>query len=83
MKRFGYLSATDSVSLLLGYAWDFNTAFGPMILYAIVSEVSIGALFLAGLLPGLILASVFAVFCIIQGSRRQGQKRLSARRFRR
>ena len=45
-----------------------------MILYAIVSEVSIGALFLAGLLPGLILASVFAVFCIIQGSRRQGQK---------
>ena len=35
-------------------------------------RVSIGALFLAGLLPGLILASVFAVFCIIQGSRRQG-----------
>ena len=75
MKRFGYperdglgvIAAGGTLRILIPPS-------GPMILYAIVSEVSIGALFLAGLLPGLILASVFAVFCIIQGSRRQGQK---------
>ena len=75
MKRFGYperdglgvIAAGGTLGILIPPS-------GPMILYAIVSEVSIGALFLAGLLPGLILAAVFAVFCIIQGSRRQGQK---------
>ena len=75
MKRFGYperdglgvIAAGGTLGILIPPS-------GPMILYAIVSEVSIGALFLAGLLPGLILASVFAVFCIVQGSRRQGQK---------
>jgi C4-dicarboxylate transporter DctM subunit len=75
MKRFGYperdglgvIAAGGTLGILIPPS-------GPMILYAIVSEVSIGALFLAGLLPGLILASVFAVFCIIQGSHRQGQK---------
>ena len=75
MKRFGYperdglgvIAAGGTLGILIPPS-------GPMILYAIVSEVSIGALFLAGLLPGLILASVFAIFCIIQGSRRQGQK---------
>ena len=75
MKRFGYperdglgvIAAGGTLGILIPPS-------GPMILYAIVSEVSIGALFLAGLLPGLILAALFAVFCIIQGSRRQGQK---------
>ena len=75
MKRFGYperdglgvIAAGGTLGILIPPS-------GPMILYAIVSEVSIGALFLAGLLPGLILAFVFAIFCIIQGSRRQGQK---------
>ena len=75
MKRFGYperdglgvIAAGGTLGILIPPS-------GPMILYAIVSEVSIGALFLAGLLPGLILAGVFAVFCIIQGTRRQGQK---------
>ena len=75
MKRFGYperdglgvIAAGGTLGILIPPS-------GPMILYAIVSEVSIGALFLAGLLPGLILAGVFAIFCIIQGSRRQGQK---------
>jgi len=75
MKRFGYperdglgvIAAGGTLGILIPPS-------GPMILYAIVSEVSIGALFLAGLLPGLILAGVFAVFCIIQGSRRKGLK---------
>ena len=75
MKRFGY-PERDGLGVIAagGTLGILIPSSGPMILYAIVSEVSIGALFLAGLLPGLILASVFAVFCIIQGSRRQGQK---------
>jgi tripartite ATP-independent transporter DctM subunit len=35
----------------------------PMILYALVSNVSVGALFLAGVLPGLMLAAGFILVC--------------------
>lgn len=35
----------------------------PMILYALVSNVSVGALFLAGVLPGLMLAAGFLLVC--------------------
>ena len=37
----------------------------PMILYALVSNVSVGALFLAGVLPGLMLASGFILVCYL------------------
>ncbi|MEP5729956.1 MAG: TRAP transporter large permease [Sulfitobacter sp.] len=36
-----------------------------MIVWAVLTEISIGALFIAGLLPGLILASLFCAYCII------------------
>ncbi|MBT0957233.1 TRAP transporter large permease [Alphaproteobacteria bacterium KMM 3653] len=36
-----------------------------MIIWAVLTEISIGALFVAGLLPGLILASLFCAYCII------------------
>jgi C4-dicarboxylate transporter DctM subunit len=42
---------------------------GPMILYAIVSEVSIGALFLAGIVPGILLALIFSLYCVFEGNR--------------
>lgn len=35
----------------------------PMILYALVSNVSVGALFLAGVLPGIMLAAGFLLVC--------------------
>lgn len=35
----------------------------PMILYALVSNVSVGALFVAGVLPGLMLAAGFLLVC--------------------
>ncbi|MEP2530010.1 TRAP transporter large permease [Shimia sp.] len=35
-----------------------------MIVWAVLTEISIGALFVAGLLPGLILASLFCAYCI-------------------
>ncbi len=37
---------------------------GPMILYGVVSDTSIGALFVAGMLPGLMLAAIFAVYAM-------------------
>ena len=36
-----------------------------MILYAIVSEASIGALFLAGIIPGLLMALIFSLYCVL------------------
>jgi tripartite ATP-independent transporter DctM subunit len=41
----------------------------PMILYAVVSGVSIGDLFMAGILPGLIMAASFIVICWWQARR--------------
>jgi C4-dicarboxylate transporter DctM subunit len=39
----------------------------PMILYGALSEQSIGALFIAGLLPGLILAGFFSIYSAMDG----------------
>lgn len=36
-----------------------------MIIWAVLTEISIGALFIAGLVPGLLLASFFIGYCII------------------
>ena len=36
----------------------------PMVLYGVVSDTSIGALFMAGVFPGLMLAFFFAVWCV-------------------
>jgi C4-dicarboxylate transporter DctM subunit len=41
-----------------------------------VTETSIGALFLAGVIPGLILALIFSLFCVIQGVMRKDVERL-------
>jgi C4-dicarboxylate transporter DctM subunit len=46
---------------------------GPMVLFGVVSDTSIGALFIAGIVPGLMLALIFAVYCMTAakfGSRR-------------
>ena len=50
---------------------------GPLILYAIVTETSIGALFLAGVIPGVIIAFIFAGFCAVQAVWRADTERLS------
>ncbi len=42
---------------------------GPMILYSIVTDASIGALFLAGLIPGLLIALLFSAYCVISAYR--------------
>jgi len=48
---------------------------GPMILYAVVSDTSIGALFMAGLVPGLMVAALFAVYAMLS-AKGQGAQRL-------
>jgi len=37
---------------------------GPMVLFGVVSDTSIGALFMAGVVPGLMLAIIFAIYCM-------------------
>jgi C4-dicarboxylate transporter DctM subunit len=37
---------------------------GPMVLYGVISDTSIGQLFMAGVVPGLLIAAIFATWCI-------------------
>jgi len=39
---------------------------GPMVLFGVVSDTSIGALFMAGVIPGLMLALIFAIYCMTE-----------------
>jgi C4-dicarboxylate transporter DctM subunit len=43
----------------------------PMVLYGFVSDTSIGALFMAGVLPGIMLAVIFAIYCMWLEARRE------------
>ncbi|MEN2980420.1 TRAP transporter large permease [Tistrella bauzanensis] len=36
---------------------------GPMVLYGVISDTSIGGLFMAGILPGVMIAALFALWC--------------------
>ena len=37
---------------------------GPMVLYGVITESSIGALFVAGMVPGVMLAIIFSLWCM-------------------
>ena len=77
MKRFGYRpSDTYGVIAAGGTLGILIPPSGPLILYAIVSETSIGALFIAGLIPGVLMATLFALYCVAQGYAREGQRRI-------
>jgi C4-dicarboxylate transporter DctM subunit len=68
MQRFGYrASDTYGVVAAGGTLGILIPPSGPMILYAIVTESSIGALFLAGVLPGLMMAGLFAGWASFRG----------------
>jgi C4-dicarboxylate transporter DctM subunit len=71
MKRFGY-PTRDALGVVAagGTLGILIPPSGPMILYAIVSEASIGALFLAGIVPGILLALIFAAWCMVQAPAR-------------
>lgn len=69
MQRYGYsrrsalgvVAAGGTLGILIPPS-------GPMILYAIVSEASIGGLFLAGIIPGLLLALLFSIYAMTEAS---------------
>ncbi len=52
----------------------------PMVLYGVVADASIGALFMAGILPGLMLAGIFAFYCMATEWRRERRLGTRARR---
>ncbi len=52
---FGVVGAGGTLGILIPPS-------GPMILYGVISDTSIGQLFIAGLLPGLLIAGLFALF---------------------
>jgi C4-dicarboxylate transporter DctM subunit len=67
MRRFGYRPRdTYGVIAAGGTLGILIPPSGPMILYAIVTNASIGALFLAGIVPGLMIAAIFAAYSWLQ-----------------
>ena len=73
MIRYGY-RARDAYGVIAagGTLGILIPPSGPMILYSVVSDASIGALFLAGVIPGLLIALAFAIFSWLQ-ARAHGQ----------
>jgi len=65
---YGVLAAGGTLGILIPPS-------GPMILYGVIADVSIGALFIAGILPGLLLAALFAIYCVIEALVRGGGER--------
>ena len=66
MKRYNYRpSYSYGVIAAGGTLGILIPPSGPLILYAIVTEASIGALFLAGLIPGIMMALIFAAWAMI------------------
>ncbi|MCG8652592.1 MAG: TRAP transporter large permease subunit, partial [Pirellulales bacterium] len=76
MKRYGYRDR-DSYGVIAagGTLGILIPPSAPLIIYAVVTESSIGALFLAGLIPGIMMALIFALFCVASAAGRPGQKR--------
>jgi tripartite ATP-independent transporter DctM subunit len=63
----GYAAAITAASATIGPIIPPSI---PMVLYALVSNASIGALFLAGILPGLIMGAVLMVMNYVISTRR-------------
>lgn len=57
-KAYGLVAAGGTLGILIPPS-------GPMVLYGVTTDTSIGALFMAGVVPGLLLAGVFAVYAMV------------------
>ncbi|MGX1305428.1 C4-dicarboxylate transporter DctM subunit [Amorphus suaedae] len=70
MRRYGYSTSRAAGAVAGGGTLGILIPpSGPMILYAVVSNASIGALFIAGILPGLLLAAIFALYVAVSSWR--------------
>lgn len=75
MIRFGYdpkmaygvVAAGGTLGILIPPS-------GPMVLYGVVAEASIGGLFMAGIIPGLLMAGIFIAWCM--GASAFGRRRM-------
>ncbi|MCB1342385.1 MAG: TRAP transporter large permease [Pseudooceanicola sp.] len=66
MRRYGYTTARACGVVAGGATLGILIPpSGPMILYSLVTDASVGALFMAGILPGLVLAALFAAAHVI------------------
>jgi C4-dicarboxylate transporter, DctM subunit len=61
---FGSVAAGGTLGILIPPS-------APMVLYAFAAETSIGALFMAGVIPGLMLATMFAIWAVIVEKRHE------------
>ncbi len=41
---------------------------GPMVLFAVIADASIGQMFIAGIVPGLLMAVLFSLWCMMAGA---------------
>jgi len=55
---YGVLAAGGTLGILIPPS-------GPLVLYGVVSDTSIGALFIAGVIPGAMMAFLFAAYCVL------------------
>ena len=74
MIRFGYepkaayglVAAGGTLGILIPPS-------GPMVLYGVTTDTSIGGLFMAGIVPGILMAGVFVVWSLFSAARAQRQ----------
>lgn len=74
MRRFGYRDADACGAVAAGGTLGILIPPSiPMIVYAIIAGQSIGKLFMAGIVPGIIMALSFAAYQVILARRRRTQ----------
>ncbi|MCC6867440.1 MAG: TRAP transporter large permease [Burkholderiales bacterium] len=72
MRRFGYRDSTSCGAVAAGGTLGILIPPSiPMIVYGIVAEQSIGKLFIAGIVPGLVMAGAFITYQVISALREQ------------
>lgn len=76
MRRFGYPESDACGAVAAGGTLGILIPPSiPMIVYGIIAGQSIGKLFIAGILPGIIMALSFAIFQVILAGRRRARGR--------
>ena len=84
-----------AIPQMLRYGYNPRTAYGvvgaggtlgilippsaPMVLFGVVSDTSIGQLFMAGVIPGLLVALIFALYCMWSAHGRTAERLPRAR----
>jgi len=83
MRKFGYDPTLASGAIATGATMDIMIPPSiPMILYSMISEVSVGEMFIAGFGPGLLQVILFSLFIFIMVKRNPSLAPLSAERYR-